>query len=159
MCARQDDRAVRTGPDPSSPSGPSAQAAGTAAAPSPAVPPQQAEARPGNAACLDCHSHRDFQNELISRVHERQSILCADCHGTSAAHRAGGDPPSAPDKVFARGEIDSFCSKCHQERHSRAMIERTVSRWEGRPRPNGRTATVDSVCTDCHGTHVLAAGR
>jgi hypothetical protein len=32
-------------------------------------------------------------------------------------------------------------------------VEAFFEKWHGRIRPNGRAATHDSVCTDCHGTH------
>lgn len=157
-CGRQADRPVQIGPESSPPDGASVETPAAAPVSKQAALPAKAESRSGNTACLNCHAHRSFEKELISRVHERRSVFCADCHGTSDAHAAGGASPPAPDRVFARDEIDAFCFSCHQPRHSPSMIERTVRRWEGRLRPNGRTATVDSVCTDCHGTHVTPAG-
>jgi hypothetical protein len=57
-----------------------------------------------------------------------------------------------------------MCSGCHkpggerevfgrQDHKDRAAVETFFQKWTGRMRPNGRAVNVDSVCTDCHGTH------
>jgi hypothetical protein len=122
----------------------------------PVRPTTQPAARPvNNSSCLHCH--QNLKDELISRVHERRKRqLCIDCHGLSTAHvQAEGE--AAPDHVFTRGEIDAYCSKCHRRPHkSQARIDQFIEEWQGKTRPNGRTVTAASVCTDCHGNHVLA---
>jgi len=70
-----------------------------------------------------------------------------------------------PDLLFGRLEVNKMCSNpsCHNpdgERsvygladHDPVAVEDFFKKWRGRIRPNGRAATLDSVCTDCHGTH------
>jgi len=72
-----------------------------------------------------------------------------------------------PDLLFGRAEVRSMCSKCHksgqgldyytqQDHKNPEAIDEFIEKWSGRMRPNGRAATQNSVCTDCHGTHNIA---
>jgi hypothetical protein len=108
-----------------------------------------------NDTCLQCHAHMAFRDEPLTRNHARVGILCADCHGPSAAHVAGGKHRSKPDVVFARAEVKDYCGRCHDSgRHPEKKASRFREQWQGRPGPNGRVINADSVCTDCHGEHV-----
>jgi hypothetical protein len=120
--------------------------AATASAPTPTP-----VAHTDNAACLSCHEN--LKDEMITRVHQRHSRFCTDCHGQSTAHAAGGTPQPPPDHVFAGAEIAALCTHCHH-RHSDEMIARVVQRRQGRKSPHGQPITAESTCTDCHGRHV-----
>jgi len=58
-----------------------------------------------------------------------------------------------PDILFGRDEVESMCRKCHGDHKNPQVVQDFREHWLGRSRPNGRTITSDSICTDCHGTH------
>lgn len=143
MCSRQTPPPVTATEDKSGAEAP-AQAA-----------PAPAPLAKDNARCLHCHDN--LRKELISRVHQRKKVYCADCHGASLAHMEEQTPRAHPDVVFEREQVDAYCHKCHAHPHrNQAKIERFIQQWEGRTRPHGRSITAKSICTDCHGEHVLA---
>jgi hypothetical protein len=134
MCARQG-------------SGPAVERSGDADSASAAARPSD------NTLCLSCH--QEFARELISREHRREGVLCVDCHGLSLAHARDSTHQTPPDVVFDRTAIDPYCYQCHHHRHNPAELDRFIEEWQGRRRPNGRAVTQASVCTDCHGEHVM----
>ncbi|MBL7224342.1 MAG: DUF1080 domain-containing protein [Candidatus Brocadiae bacterium] len=95
-----------------------------------------------NSACYVCHAN--FDGEPISKVHLKEEVPCAKCHGPSLAHRSDEDNVTTPDVMFTRAEVDAACLECHK-RHKREK-NRKDGRGPGRP-PD------DATCTDCHGNH------
>lgn len=106
-----------------------------------------------NQPCLVCHEL--LADELISREHELESILCVDCHGLSRSHSEDKMLMIKPDLLFGRSEVEPFCRSCHPAHKDMAKVDAFLSEWHGRERPNGRVVTSASICTDCHGTHNL----
>lgn len=107
-----------------------------------------------NDACLECHS--TFRDEPIARDHARVGHLCVDCHGPSKEHMSGGKEKVKPDVVFRHDQVDAHCGQCHEPgHHPRRKMERFIEQYRGHPGPNGRTITSASICTDCHGRHLI----
>jgi hypothetical protein len=106
-----------------------------------------------NAACYVCHP--SLKTEAITTTHLDENVGCVDCHGPSTEHLQDEMQMTTPDHLFGRLEVDGMCGKCHEDQHASVEDEVEVFRreWEGRARPNGRTISATSICTDCHGTH------
>jgi hypothetical protein len=135
----------------------------------------EALAELGRASNSKCHvCHLSLKTEEITKVHVEMDITCDKCHGPSIEHMHDEMLMTKPDLLFGRSEVNKMCSNpiCHapggerqiygrQDHKDRAAMEAFYEKWRGKTRPNGRTVTSDSVCTDCHGTHNLdkAAGR
>ena len=104
----------------------------------------QKEQAPTSAVpCRECH---DAVGELHHRGPHR-GLLCEDCHGLQAKHRADGTTP--PDGV-ATSSVVRLCSQCHRDSEGGA----------GPPRINLEAHVIevgalfsDSVCFDCHRPH------
>jgi hypothetical protein len=123
----------------------------------------QAEKTGGNSKCYVCHP--DLKTEELTTSHLAMDITCTECHGLSTEHMHDEMLMTQPDLLFGRAEVNKMCSNpsCHKpggERivygladHDPVAVEAFFEKWHGRIRPNGRAATHDSVCTDCHGTH------
>jgi hypothetical protein len=102
------------------------------------------EADSGSAVpCRECH---DAVGELHHRGPHR-GLLCEDCHGLQAKHRADGTIP--PDGV-ATSSVVRLCSQCHRDSEGGA----------GPPRINLEAHVIevgalfsDTVCFDCHRPH------
>jgi hypothetical protein len=105
----------------------------------------------GNSLCYVCHF--DLQTEEIATAHLKERITCDKCHGPSAHHMHDEMLMTKPDLLFGRAEVEQMCKNCHQPHKNPAAVEAFRKKWLGRARPNGRTITAESVCTDCHGTH------
>jgi hypothetical protein len=104
--------------------------------------------------CIECH--KTFRDEKIVRRHAKEGQTCVDCHGPSKAHATGDKPRSKPDVFFAREKVAEFCGQCHDpSHHPQRKAKQFLDRWQGRPGPNGRMITAQSVCTDCHGKHIM----
>ena len=95
-------------------------------------------------------------------------VTCDECHGLSTEHMHDEMLMTKPDLLFGRAEINKMCSNpsCHKPGGERTIysrqdhadpvaVEAFIEKWSGRMRPNGRTITTGSVCTDCHGKHNL----
>ena len=93
-----------------------------------------------NSACYVCHAN--FEGEPISKTHKDNDVACAACHGPSLAHRSDEDNVTTPDVMYARGEVEPACLKCHK----RHKDEKKRKDGKGAPPKN-------AICTDCHGTH------
>jgi len=120
----------------------------------------------GNGKCYVCHP--GLKTEEMTTVHLDMDITCDECHGPSVEHMHDEMLMTEPDLLFGRAEVNKMCSNptCHKPGGERDVYglkdhkdpvtaEAFMKKWLGRTRPNGRTVTTDSVCTDCHGKHNL----
>jgi hypothetical protein len=106
-----------------------------------------------NSLCLVCHL--DFDEEPITTDHLRKGITCAHCHGNSTAHMHDETMMTSPDILHGRSEVKAMCRHCHQTHRNPQAVEMFRKKWRGRKRENGRSITVESTCTDCHGMHTI----
>ncbi len=104
-----------------------------------------------NSLCYVCH--HDLQTEQITTVHLKNGIGCDKCHGPSNNHMHDEMLMTKPDRLFGRAEVEGMCLACHQPHKDPEAVQAFRNEWSGRTRPNGRTVTPESICTDCHGTH------
>jgi hypothetical protein len=121
-----------------------------------AAPGRRGEDSPlaGNDGCLMCHP--TFRDEPIVANHARVGHRCADCHGLSREHAISGNDKVKPEVAFRHDQVDDHCSQCHKpDDHPRQQMERFVEQYRGFPGPNGRIITSVSICTDCHGRHMM----
>jgi len=118
----------------------------------PAGSGQQAD----NSLCYVCHLA--LQKDEVVVQHQAEGIGCVNCHGVSSEHMHDEMLMTKPDLLFGRKQVDAMCAKCHEDPHEDKQREfkAFLGTWRGRDRPNGRAVTEASICTDCHGTHVLA---
>lgn len=120
----------------------------------------------GNSKCYVCHP--GLKTEEITTSHLAMDVTCDQCHGPSIEHMHDEMLMTGPDLLFGRAEVNGMCSNplCHkpggdrqiyglQDHKEPEAVEAFFEKWRGRTRPNGRAVSVDSVCTDCHGTHNL----
>jgi hypothetical protein len=112
---------------------------------------KKTEAEAKNATCYVCHAN--YQQEELAQWHVKQNIGCADCHGESIGHKNDENHLTAPDKIYAAGEIDGACGKCHTG-YDVPAIE-IVRRWKER---TGDTKT-DVLCKECHESHDFPAAK
>ncbi|MHC4593435.1 MAG: family 16 glycoside hydrolase [Planctomycetota bacterium] len=126
----------------------------------------QAEKSDGNSKCYVCHPA--LKTEELTIDHLGMDVTCDECHGPSTEHMHDEMLMTQPDLLFGRAEVNKMCSNptCHKPGGQRTVygrqdhadpvaVEAFFEKWRGRMRPNGRTVTTDSVCTDCHGKHNL----
>jgi len=126
----------------------------------------QVEKSDGNAKCYVCHP--DLRTEELTTDHLDMGVTCDGCHGLSTEHMHDEMLMTKPDLLFGRAEVNKMCSNpsCHKPDGERTIysrqdhadpvaVEAFFEKWRGRMRPNGRTITTGSVCTDCHGKHNL----
>ncbi len=106
-----------------------------------------------NDDCKVCHI--DFANEKLSVTHLEHKISCAKCHGPSVEHMHDEQGMTEADIKYGRSEVKPFCRTCHGEHKHPEKVAAFRKEWEGKTRPNGRSVTAGSVCTDCHGKHVV----
>jgi hypothetical protein len=122
----------------------------------------QAEKPSGNSKCYVCHP--SMKTEELTTSHLAMGVTCDACHGESVEHMHDEMLMTKPDLLFGRSEVRAMCSRCHepggerefyerQDHKDPAAVEAFLEKWTGRMRPNGRAVNIDSVCTDCHGTH------
>lgn len=122
----------------------------------------QAEKPSGNSKCYVCHP--SMKTEELTTGHLGIGVTCDICHGESVEHMHDEMLMTKPDLLFGRSEVRTMCSKCHkpggqqeyyerQDHKNPAAVEAFIKKWTGRMRPNGRAVNVNSICTDCHGTH------
>lgn len=122
--------------------------------PRPGAPPKVGQGTPAdNSHCLVCHL--DFKAESLSASHEKAAVGCTSCHGASLAHGDDEFNIITPDVLYGRGEIDAFCKGCHETHRKGKAYQAFLKDWEDKRRPNGRIISDESVCTDCHGNHVI----
>jgi hypothetical protein len=125
----------------------------------------QAEKPSGNSKCYVCHP--SMKTEELTNDHLRIGVTCDICHGATVEHMHDEMLMTKPDLLFGRAEVRTMCSKCHkpgdghefyerQDHKDPAAVEAFIKKWTGRMRPNGRAVNINSVCTDCHGTHNIA---
>jgi hypothetical protein len=107
------------------------------------------KARADNGACYVCHGN--YQDEPLAQAHAAENIGCVKCHGESVAHRNDEDHRTPPDVMYAEGDIDRACAKCH-DRHDVAA-KKVVACWQ--KKCPAKTDPEALVCTDCHNEHRL----
>ena len=115
---------------------------------------QAEEKSGGNSKCYVCHA--GMKTEEITTGHLAADVTCDECHGSSIEHMQDEMLMTEPDLLFGHQEVIRMCMSCHNGHEKPEAVEAFRKEWAGRMRPNGRTIGVDSVCTDCHGTHNLA---
>jgi hypothetical protein len=125
-----------------------ALAAGSAIAAAPAP-------KADNSLCYVCHLN--LQTDEITAKHLTEGVGCAKCHGASHEHMQDEMLMTKPDRLYGRKEVDALCADCHDKPHveKQPQYAAFLQKWRGHDRPNGRVVTDASICTDCHGTHVL----
>lgn len=108
-----------------------------------------------NDPCYMCHML--FTDEEISVAHLKAGFPCSHCHGKSLAHMADETFSTAPDVVYSKDEVNSFCRTCHPL-HPNVPPENLVQVWLARNSELFETgyAEKEVVCTDCHGSHRIA---
>ncbi len=119
-------------------------------------PPKPASPAADNGLCYVCHL--TMQTDEITVKHLAEEITCAKCHGKSDEHMHDEMLMTKPDRLFGRKQVEAMCVECHDDPHAakQAEVKAFLEEWHGRDRPNGRAVTATSICTDCHGTHVVA---
>src|SRR3990172_2517167 len=101
-----------------------------------------------NSRCFVCHIN--YAQEKIAVIHAKQDMGCNHCHGESDEHIAdeswaSGGSGTAPDKIYAKNQVNPFCLGCHskdklsQEPHKPVFADSNSKKH----------------CTDCHGEHLL----
>lgn len=114
---------------------------------------KEAEKRTDNGQCYVCHV--GLKEEAITTIHLAEGVTCSKCHGPSSDHMHDEMQMTTPDLKFGRSEVDAMCGRCHKDQHKgvQPKVKAFLDEWRGRARPNGRTVSERSICTDCHGTH------
>ena len=105
-----------------------------------------------NSRCYVCHIN--YVRETLAATHARAKIGCARCHGPSDAHIAdeswaSGGNGTAPEIMYPRAKINSFCLSCHPVAKIGAERHKGVLAGTGKQKH----------CTDCHGKHRLPKRR
>jgi cytochrome b subunit of formate dehydrogenase len=114
--------------------------------------------------CASCHE--DAARAQAGSVHAPQAgkadrPACVSCHG----HGHGVLPVSDPASPVAKRNLAATCAACHADpgflaRHQ-LPIARPIESYErsvhGRARKAGDEAA--ATCSDCHGSHAIAAAR
>ncbi len=106
-----------------------------------------------NEYCNVCHV--DLAGEELVTTHLKAKISCTKCHGESMAHAQDEQGMTRADIKFGRAEVAKFCRTCHDDHKHPDKVKVFRAKWLGKTRPNGRPITQDSICTDCHGKHVV----
>jgi hypothetical protein len=106
-----------------------------------------------NEYCNVCHV--DFAGEELSVSHLKEKITCTKCHGESVEHMQDEQGMTRADIKFGRAEVDKYCKTCHGDHKHPEKVKAFRTEWTGKTRPNGRPITHKSICTDCHGKHVV----
>jgi hypothetical protein len=119
-------------------------------------PPKPAAQKADNSLCYVCHL--TMQTDEITVQHLAEGIGCEKCHGSSHEHMHDEMLTTKPDRLYGRKQVDAMCGSCHDKPHEEKQpeLKAFLEKWRGRDRPNGRAVTATSICTDCHGTHVVA---
>ncbi|HIJ52950.1 MAG TPA: hypothetical protein HPP66_07310 [Planctomycetes bacterium] len=102
-----------------------------------------------NSRCFVCHM--SYMTEELTVIHARADISCSHCHGDCDAHIADeswawGENGTAPDIMYPRPKINSFCMGCHPRDKMDAEQHKPLFADTGEKK----------YCTDCHGNHRLA---
>jgi hypothetical protein len=107
-----------------------------------------------NSMCNICHL--DLEDETLVVIHLKHKVTCQECHGPSMHHVNDEMAATKPDILFGRAEVEPFCKKCHPKEHKNPeAVAAFREQWRGKQRPSGRAIADHSICTDCHGQHVL----
>jgi hypothetical protein len=101
----------------------------------PAAQPEPAD----NSYCYVCHTI--FDGEKLTAVHQRVSVGCERCHGTSVKHSGDEDGLTPPEKMYAKSQVNSFCTTCHEKSK---LLKREDHQEFFKEMQPGET------CSDCH---------
>ena len=107
-----------------------------------------------NGLCELCHL--DFDYDSLTIDHLSEGITCAHCHGRSETHFHDETMMSSPDVLYGRSEVEALCNECHTSHENPEAVEDFRRQWAGKKWENGRTITIGSICTDCHGQHTIS---
>ncbi len=113
------------------------ESTGTASAP---MTGHEASAAAAFDGCDTCHV--DVADQVAKTKHQAKRISCVKCHGPSREHAKDENNGVKPDRVFARGDIETFCNTCHKCSRPRGGVKAAVP---------GKAP----ICTDCHGSHKI----
>jgi hypothetical protein len=126
-------------PESSDLSTPSSQQA--ACCPGEQIPEAIAKPEPAdNSYCYACHVN--YEEEKLTRVHERVGVGCESCHGPSIEHSGDEDNLIPPDKMFPKSEINAFCMTCHEKEN---LLKR-ANHCDFFKKENS-----EETCSKCHG--------
>ncbi len=89
--------------------------------------------------CTDCHSSHDIKNPSLSVFHDSIPEMCGKCHSNAAIMGKYG---------LSTDVVKSYLSDFHG---MTLGLHRKEAQKDYRPDPP------IAVCTDCHGTHEIAA--
>ena len=105
-----------------------------------------------NGACYVCHM--TFVKEDLAKVHLKEKISCAKCHGLSDKH-ANDEHVGAtkPDVVYKRQQVDASCCKCHETHDvpAKKVIARFVEAQARHLVPNLHRLSRNAQDRACHG--------
>jgi hypothetical protein len=95
-----------------------------------------------NSSCLDCHA--EYEEEKLTLKHVDIGVGCATCHGVSKKHLDDEDCETAPDVMFVKEAIITFCMECHpveqlseKKQHLKLLAKEGVLK--------------NKTCVNCHG--------
>jgi Zn finger protein HypA/HybF involved in hydrogenase expression len=101
----------------------------------PAAQPEPAD----NSYCYVCHTI--FDGEKLTAVHQRVGVGCEQCHGTSVKHSGDEDGLTPPEKMYAKSQVNSFCTSCHGK--SKLLKREDHQEFFNQMQPG-------ETCSDCH---------
>jgi hypothetical protein len=99
-------------------------------------PPEPAD----NSYCFVCHAN--YEQEKLTKGHQRAGVGCENCHGQSVKHSGDEDGLTPPDKMYARSQVTEFCITCHEKG---TLLKRDEHK------DFFRELQAESTCDDCHG--------
>ncbi len=115
----------------------------------PEAPKEEDAVKVDNQFCYVCHGN--YKGEELVLAHAKEAVGCVDCHGESFPHRNDEGNITPPDKMYAPGDVDEMCGRCHKRHNVPAMD--VIAGWQRRCPTKTDPKTI--VCTDCHGGHRL----
>jgi len=96
-----------------------------------------------NSRCFVCHIN--YQEEKMVVKHAAKNVGCERCHGSSDDHCNDENNVTAPDKFYAREDVNALCFGCHDPKNMNPVIHKNII-----------AGTFErKYCTDCHGDHRL----
>ncbi|NLF69435.1 MAG: hypothetical protein GX575_10325 [Candidatus Anammoximicrobium sp.] len=117
-------------------------AASADAAPAADKPHCQPASEPAdNSYCYVCHA--PYEQEELSKTHQRAGVGCETCHGMSVQHSGDEDGLTPPEIMFPKEKIAASClAKCHKKEDLVASGDHDEV--------FAAAKKTDKTCTDCH---------